>query len=413
MPNCLFNAVKSGIKRFCAAKRLIIFFVFAVCLAVALPRGVLSEENAGDENTDVETELKRLIREYDFSEWQTYFEELKQTAGENVAAADVLTMIEETALNGGGTAEPGGILNILRDIFVPNLKSALIRTTGIAALGILTGLCGIAIGDECAGTKKLLLLFLCAAAIIGVSAMFSELAKTAADTVGKVHRFSETAAPVMAALLTAMGCANTVKLMNPMLIFLTSGIILAIEKLVMPMLLAAGVLTVIDGLSDKLKIGRTVKLLHKSVKWLLGLLTTVYIAVTVVGGITAGAADGVSIRTAKYAIDRLVPAAGGMVTGAADAVLASSALLKNSAGTAAILIAAAIITKPMLTVAGGMFALRITSAVCEPFSDERIPKMLDGVAETVSYLFAAVAAVTAMFVITLVVMLLTGNALTA
>lgn len=86
------------------------------------------------------------------------------------------------------------------------------------------------------------------------------------------------------------------------------------------MLLAAGVLTIVDGLSDKLKVGRTVKLLHKSVKWLLGLLTTVYIAVTVVGGMTAGAADGISVRTAKYAIDRLVPAAGGMVTGAADAV---------------------------------------------------------------------------------------------
>jgi stage III sporulation protein AE len=179
----------------------------------------------------------------------------------------------------------------------------------------------------------------------------------------------------------------------------------------LPMLLAAGVLTIVDGLSDKLKVGRTVKLLHKSVKWLLGLLTTVYIAVTVVGGMTAGAADGISVRTAKYAIDRLVPAAGGMVTGAADAVLGSSALLKNSAGTVAIILAAAVIAKPMLTVAGGMFALRITSAICEPFSDERIPKMLDGIAETVSYLFAAVAAVTGMFVISLVVMLLTGNAL--
>lgn len=37
--------------------------------------------------------------------------------------------------------------------------------------------------------------------------------------------------------------------------------------------------------------------------------------------------------------------------------------------------------------------------------------MLDGIAETVSYLFAAVAAVTGTFVISLVVMLLTGNAL--
>ena len=300
---------------------------------------------------------------------------------------------------------------IVKDIFVPNLRFALVRTAGIAALGILTGLCGIAIGDECAGTKKMLLLFLCAAAILSISAVFSDLTGTAADAIGKIRCFSETVEPIMIGLLTAMGCAKTAKLMNPMLVFLINGIVYVIEKIVLPMLLAAGVLTIVDGLSDKLKVGRTVKLLHKSVKWLLGLLTTVYIAVTVVGGMTAGAADGISVRTAKYAIDRLVPAAGGMVTGAADAVLGSSALLKNSAGTVAIILAAAVIAKPMLTVAGGMFALRITSAICEPFSDERIPKMLDGIAETVSYLFAAVAAVTGMFVISLVVMLLTGNAL--
>lgn len=174
----------------------------------------------------------------------------------------------------------------------------------------------------------MLLLFLCAAAILSISAVFSDLTGTAADAIGKMRCFSETVEPIMIGLLTAMGCAKTAKLMNPMLVFLINGIVYVIEKIVLPMLLAAGVLTIVDGLSDKLKVGRTVKLLHKSVKWLLGLLTTVYIAVTVVGGMTAGAADGISVRTAKYAIDRLVPAAGGMVTGAADAVLGSSALLK-------------------------------------------------------------------------------------
>ena len=400
--------------------------LIAVCMAVlALPRNVRADELPDEGMQNVETELERLLNEYDFSEWQQYFDETKQTVGNitelrgahlrklgNITEyGDVKTLIEKAASNVIEADEPTSILLIVKDIFVPNLRFALVRTAGIAALGILTGLCGIAIGDECAGTKKMLLLFLCAAAILSISAVFSDLTGTAADAIGKMRCFSETVEPIMIGLLTAMGCAKTSKLMNPMLVFLINGIVYVIEKIVLPMLLAAGVLTIVDGLSDKLKVGRTVKLLHKSVKWLLGLLTTVYIAVTVVGGMTAGAADGISVRTAKYAIDRLVPAAGGMVTGAADAVLGSSALLKNSAGTVAIILAAAVIAKPMLTVAGGMFALRITSAICEPFSDERIPKMLDGIAETVSYLFAAVAAVTGMFVISLVVMLLTGNAL--
>lgn len=403
---------KSGFRSINVVRGFAVCALIAVCMAVlALPRNVRADELPDEGMQNVETELERLLNEYDFSEWQQYFDETKQTLGNITEYGDVKTLIEKAASNVIEADEPTSILLIVKDIFVPNLRFALVRTAGIAALGILTGLCGIAIGDECAGTKKMLLLFLCAAAILSISAVFSDLTGTAADAIGKIRCFSETVEPIMIGLLTAMGCAKTAKLMNPMLVFLINGIVYVIETIVLPMLLAAGVLTIVDGLSDKLKVGRTVKLLHKSVKWLLGLLTTVYIAVTVVGGMTAGAADGISVRTAKYAIDRLVPAAGGMVTGAADAVLGSSALLKNSAGTVAIILAAAVIAKPMLTVAGGMFALRITSAICEPFSDERIPKMLDGIAETVSYLFAAVAAVTGMFVISLVVMLLTGNAL--
>jgi len=325
-----------------------------------------SGRRAADEGMqNVETELERLLNEYDFSEWQQYFDETKQTVGNITEYGDVKTLIEKAASNVIEADEPTSILLIVKDIFVPHRETA-------------------AAFSSFPRTHPLL----------QFRTILSEYRGQRCRPCGQVQ---------------ISGSAQ--KLMNPMLVFLINGIVYVIEKIVLPMLLAAGVLTIVDGLSDKLKVGRTVKLLHKSVKWLLGLLTTVYIAVTVVGGMTAGAADGISVRTAKYAIDPTVPAAGGMVTGAADAVLGSSALLKNSVGTVAIILAAAVIAKPMLTVAGGMFALRITSAICEPFSDERIPKMLDGIAETVSYLFAAVAAVTGMFVISLVVMLLTGNAL--
>ena len=368
MINRLCGAMKKGVWRASTGKcgfrttsvvrGFAVCALIAVCMAVlALPRNVRADELPDEGRQNVETELERLLNEYDFSEWQQYFDETKQTLGNITEYGDVKTLIEKAASNVIEADEPTSILLIVKDIFVPNLRFALVRTAGIAALGILTGLCGIAIGDECAGTKKMLLLFLCAAAILSISAVFSDLTGTAADAIGKMRCFSETVEPIMIGLLTAMGCAKTAKLMNPMLVFLINGIVYVIEKIVLPMLLAAGVLTIVDGLSDKLKVGRTVKLLHKSVKWLLGLLTTVYIAVTVVGGMTAGAADGISVRTAKYAIDRLVPAAGGMVTGAADAVLGSSALLKNSAGTVAIILAAAVIAKPMLTVAGGMSAL--------------------------------------------------------
>ena len=58
--------------------------------------------------------------------------------------------------------------------------------------------------------------------------MFSDLTGTAADAIGKIRCFSETVEPIMIGLLTAMGCAKTAKLMNPMLVFLINGIVYVI-----------------------------------------------------------------------------------------------------------------------------------------------------------------------------------------
>ena len=176
------------------------------------------------------------------------------------------------------------------------------------------------------------------------------------------------------------------------------------------MLLASGVLTVLNGLTESLKLERWIKLLHKSVKWLLGLLTTVYSACAVAGGIAAANADSAALRSAKYAVDRLIPAVGGMVTGAVDAVRSASLLLKNGVGTAALLIIAGMLLKPALELLCGMLAFRITAAVLEPFSDERIVKMLDGIADTVSLLLACTAAAAAMFTVTVVMAIAAGGA---
>ena len=86
------------------------------------------------------------------------------------------------------------------------------------------------------------------------------------------------------------------------------------------------------------------------------------------------------------------------------------AMLKNGVGTAALLIIAGMLLKPALELLCGMLAFRITAAVLEPFSDERIVKMLDGIADTVSLLLACTAAAAAMFTVTVVMAIAAGGA---
>ena len=255
------------------------------------------------------------------------------------------------------------------------------------------------------------MLIISGVSILALVAYFTSIAAEAVNTVSRIGNFCSLAAPVLLGLMTALGCAGTVKVMSPMLVLLSNSILIVLGKIVLPLLIAGGVVVAVNALSDKLKLIRTVKLIQNTVKWLLGLVTTVYIAATSIGGIAAGAADGVSIRTAKYAIDKLIPAVGGMVGSAVDAVIGGGIVLKNAAGVTAILILAGISLGPILKLFAGMMAIRISAAIAEPFSDNRITQLLDGTADIVSYLFAAVCAACSLLMISIMITIATGNTL--
>ena len=215
----------------------------------------------------------------------------------------------------------------------------------------------------------------------------------------------------MLGLLTSLGCAGSARLLSPTMIVLSNIILSAIGNIIIPLLLAGGILSIINGLTDKMKLSRSIKFINSTVKWVLGLMTTVYIAVNTIEGLTAGTADRITLRTTRYAIDKLIPAVGGMVSGAVDAVIGGAVILKNAVGLAAILIIAAIVIRPIMMLIAGMLSLRISSAIIEPFAEPGITGILDGNADTISYLFAAVSAAASMFIVNIMVIMSLGNTL--
>ena len=392
-----------------------VFFAFAVILTLAfllIPPHALSEsdgqdadETARETRRAIEDEASRLSRETDLSAWQSYFDELRSLAPSLSSYSSVHGFVAALA---GGEEEPG-LGSIVRELFLPGLRSALRRMLGVVLIAMLGGAAGILLEDG--PTKKTMMLALSSAAVLSCAALFSQLAGTAVSLTGDIARFSELSSPILGALLAVLGCTGSAAFLAPKLAFIAEGIALLINGVILPMLLASGVLTVMDALGGSLRFDRTVKLLHKTAKWLLSLAAAVYAAAAVTGGIKAGAADGVSLRAARFAIDRLIPSAGGMIGGAADAVRAGSLLVKNAAGTAAILMLAAAVIRPAVSIACGMLAFRIAAAAVEPFSDDRMPKLLDELADTVSLLLASAASAASMFVVTVVMILCCGSML--
>lgn len=367
------------------------------------------KEDSGDISPELADELERLSNEMDFSAWQEYYDELSESWSALDEYDDVKDLIESLAV-GDAELETKNIEGAIKEIFLPGLQSAIAQMICIIALGMLSGLCTMALGDD-KGTKQVLMLIISGTAILSITALFVSLINEAAQCMNRIAQFCSVAAPVLTGLLTALGCAGSAKLLNPALIILTNIILAVILKVILPMLLAGGILNVINGLTDRIKLSRSVKLINSTVKWVLGLITTLYIAFNTIGGISSGVTDNITLRTTRYAIDRLVPAVGGMVSGAIDAVMGGAVMLKNAAGITAILIVISIVLRPALKLIAGMLALRIAAAIIEPFASSEISGMLDGTADVVSFLFASVSAAVSMLIVTIMIIIYVGNAL--
>lgn len=101
---------------------------------------------------------------------------------------------------------------------------------------------------------------------------------------------------------------------------------------------------------------------------------TLYIGITAISGIAVSSVSGLSLKTAKFAIDKFVPIIGGMVSGTVDTVMGCSMIVKNAAGIASILIAVGRVASPLIQIACTMFTLRIAAAICEPIASSSLPK---------------------------------------
>ncbi|MBR4434638.1 MAG: hypothetical protein IKS90_00900 [Clostridia bacterium] len=344
--------------------------------------------------------------EVDYSDWDEYFEKIRAVSpqmNEN-SAEELVGSIAE-----GEHADIEEMLGALLKIFVPTLKRSLERIAGVFALAVLTGVVSTAFGGD-DGIGKTLVVILTVAAAAAMAAEFASLAKSASDAASSLSAFTETVSPTLTILLLGTGYTGSSALLSSRFAMLANGISIIMRSIILPLSVLSGVLSAVNGVSDLMNFERAIKLIARSIKWIIGLITTVFTAAVVLGGAASGTSDGVSVRAARYAVDRMLPAGGALITGTVQTAGAGALAVKNAAGITAIVLLVGILITPLTELAGGMAAFRLAAAFCEPFSDEKLPRMLDGAADSVGYMLSALAAGAAMFTLSAVMVILLGSA---
>lgn len=383
-------------------KRKTIVWLLALCwLLVAVP-------TLADTQTTIEEGVQSAIDDVDLSTWEQVLQSLPDDVRALWDGHSVQSMLEQAAL-GKNIAFSDQIFNAILDVVRDSFPEGLHLLLRLVAVALLTGLVR-ALSDAGMGGLNDIAGFVCHCfgAFIAMAA-FMSLAAVARDCINQVTSFIELAFPVLLTLLTSVGGITTAGVFQPAMALLCNGVAMVIQSVVLPIILAGGIMGMLNNMTGRVQLGNLFNLSKSAVKWIIGITFTLYFGITSMQGMTAAAFDGVSVRTAKYAIDKFVPIVGGMVSGTVDTVLRCAILLKNAAGIAAVMLTFGIVLTPLIRIAVSIFAFRIAAALSEPVADARLPKMYASLADVLTYLFAAVAALASMFMITVGLLISIGN----
>lgn len=216
--------------------------------------------------------------------------------------------------------------------------------------------------------------------------------------------------PLLLMLLSAVGATSGAALFQPAIAAASGTMTTLVKSVSLPLAMGVAVVTILDSLSAAMRLKRLAGVLRSCATWTLGIAFTVFIGVTAMQGLTAGIADGVSIRAAKYAVDHFVPVVGGMFADTMDTLVGCSLLIKNALGVTGLMLLLMAAGAPMLRTLCAALMYRLCAAFLQPVAQDRVAGTLHGFSDVLTLLFVIQLSVGAMFILLVAQMLTVGNA---
>lgn len=126
-------------------------------------------------------------------------------------------------------------------------------------------------------------------------------------------------------------------------------------------------------LGDGIRVQRLAEFTQQCAVWSLGIGFTVFIGVLTTRSVTAAAIDGVTLRTAKYALNNLVPFVGGLFADTVDTLVGSGMLVQSALGVTGLIVIASRAVLPLCQTLAAAMLYKLASALMQPVSDGRLP----------------------------------------
>ena len=345
--------------------------------------------------------IEKQIENIDLTDFENYLTDL----GKEDGISEIKKM-----LSGEFEYDYLSIINFVTGGFISKIKTYLpvfLSVIGIAVfLSLVQGLKSVVFND---GVYESVFFACFLTIVLLLLGSFSSILLNTKNCIENMAKVNEIMSPIILTLMISSGKNAAINVFRPSVLFLSGGVIEIITLIVLPLICAAIIFGVVSYFSKEIKLKKFSDFFTSVIKWIFGLTACVYGVFLTVQGIGSMFFDGISIKAAKYVLSNAVPIVGGLIKDGFDIIVAGSVLIKNTLGIAFIIALFYTVIPVIAEIAAFSVLLRLTGAITESFSDDRVSGFCTSLSKYLGFIVAALLIVLLMFFITALFMILSAN----
>ncbi|MEQ8174413.1 MAG: stage III sporulation protein AE [Syntrophomonadaceae bacterium] len=235
-------------------------------------------------------------------------------------------------------------------------------------------------------------------------ASFRTVLQIGHQTIDTMSDFMMAMLPQMLVLTAGLGNVNASVMLFPILITAATAFASAIKNIVFPLIIMSAILSIVNHLSDSLKVEKMSKFFTQMAQISLAFFLTLFVGILTLRGLYASVLDKVTLRTTKFVTDNAIPVVGKIFSDTVEVAAGYVVMLKQALGVFGVLVVLGIIILPLLKIMAIGLIYRVSAVLAEPLGDSKTATILESMSAHLFLMLAAVAAVGLMFLIMIAIM---------
>ena len=199
------------------------------------------------------------------------------------------------------------------------------------------------------------------------------------EAISHMEQFSKVLLPTVAAATAASGAPMGAAARQLAAMLFSDLLMTLISRVLLPLVyayIAACTAYAAIGNEGLKRIAATLKWVVTSI---LTLVLLCFVGYLTVSGVIAGTTDAITIKAAKFTMSSVVPVVGGILSDAAETVLAGAGILKNTVGVFGMLVVLGMCLLPFLQLGIHYLTYKVTAALSATVADARVAGLIDGI----------------------------------